>query len=114
MECVLVERGVKVMEKGYNAQLYEKMLAEQEKYKSWLMSQPPEEILSHAYEYSVREDILFAVEYTEFTEAQAKALLASPCPLDDIYCAREKRESTLMEEIISLIEDRADSLIRGG
>jgi len=43
-----------------------------------------------------------------------KALLASPCPLDDIYCAREERESTHMEEIISLIEDRADSLIRGG
>ena len=41
-----------------NTRLYEKMFEEQEKYRGWLLSQPPEEILNHTYEYTVREDIL--------------------------------------------------------
>ena len=43
-----------------NTTLYEKMAAEQEKYRDWLKSRPPEEILHHTYEYTVREDIVMA------------------------------------------------------
>ena len=45
-----------------NTALYEKMAAEQDKFRDWLKSQPPEEILKHTYEYTVREDILMAME----------------------------------------------------
>ena len=45
-----------------NTALYEKMAAEQDKYRDWLKSQPPEEILHHTYEYTVREDIVMAME----------------------------------------------------
>ena len=58
-----------------NTALYEKMATEQEKYRDWLKSQPPEEILHHTYEYTVREDIVMAMEELELTDAQAKALL---------------------------------------
>ena len=34
-------------------QLCEKMRQEQNKYYDWLTAQPPEEILRHAYEYSL-------------------------------------------------------------
>ena len=37
-----------------NTALYEKMAAEQDKYRDWLKSQPPAEVLNHAYEYTVR------------------------------------------------------------
>ena len=33
-----------------NTALYEKLFAEQEKFKGWLLTQPPSEILNHAYE----------------------------------------------------------------
>ena len=56
-----------------NTALYEKMFAEQETYRAWLLSQPPEEILNHAYEYTVREDILMSMEYHNLPDAQAKA-----------------------------------------
>ena len=36
-----------------NTKLYETMFAEQEKYREWLLSQPPEEILNHTYEYTM-------------------------------------------------------------
>lgn len=45
-----------------NTQLYHKMFAEQEYYRAWLLAQPPEEILHHAYEYTNREDILLSLE----------------------------------------------------
>ena len=64
-----------------NTALYEKMAAEQDKFRDWLKSQPPEEILHHTYEYTVREDIVMAMEELELTDAQAKALLESPSPL---------------------------------
>ena len=40
-----------------NTALYQKMFAEKETYREWLLSQPSEEILNHTYEYTVREDI---------------------------------------------------------
>jgi hypothetical protein len=47
-----------------NTALYEKMFAEQDTYRKWLLTQPPEEILNHTYEYTIREDILLSLEYT--------------------------------------------------
>ena len=40
-------------ETDYNARLYEKMKAEQDKYRDWLVRQEPSEILEHTYEYIV-------------------------------------------------------------
>ena len=48
-----------------NTALYKKVFAEQEKYREWLLSQPPDEILNHCYEYTVREDIVLALEESE-------------------------------------------------
>ena len=78
-----------------NTALYEKMATEQEKYRDWLKSQPPEEVLNHAYEYTVREDIVMAMEELELTDTQAQALLESPSPLADVYRYFEKLETGL-------------------
>lgn len=90
-----------------NTALYEKMAAEQDKYRDWLKSQPPEEVLHHAYEYAVREDILMAMEELELPDAQAKALLASPSPLADAYREFEKRDTGYMDVVRDSIETRA-------
>ena len=44
--------------KKLNQALYDKMAAEQKEFRSWLVKQPPEEILNHTYQYTVRQDIL--------------------------------------------------------
>lgn len=49
----------------FNTQLYQKMYDSQEKYRDWLLSQPPEEILNHCYEYTIREDILMSISTME-------------------------------------------------
>ena len=77
-----------------NTQLYEKLTAEQAKYRDWLMGQPPEEILNHAYEYAVREDILAAAELMDMPQAQAAALLAVSSPMEAIYGEWTERKSS--------------------
>ena len=68
-----------------NTALYKKVFAEQEQYREWLLSQPPNEILNHCYEYTVREDIVLALEEYDLSDKQCKALLNSPSPLADVF-----------------------------
>ena len=94
-----------------NTKVYEKFYAEQEKYKGWLLTQPPEEILNHAYEYTVREDIVLAMEYHDISDEQAKALLSSPAPLDEIFRDFEQIEGDHMDVIRGCIETRANDIL---
>ena len=77
----------------HNTALYQKMFAEQETFRDWLKDQPPEEILNHAYEYTIREDILLSLEYHNLSDAQIDALMESPSPLADVFRDFEKLET---------------------
>ena len=77
------------------------MYKRQDKFRDWLKSQPPEEILHHTYEYTVREDIVMAMEELELTDAQAQALLESPSPLADVYLSLIHISSPEQQEVLS-------------
>lgn len=94
-----------------NTALYQKMFAEQEKFRDWLKGQSPEEILNHAYEYTIREDILLSLEYHDLSDAQADALMKSPSPLADVFRDFEKWETDHMETIWDCLESRADTIL---
>lgn len=94
-----------------NQALYDKMAAEQKEYRSWLLEQTPEEILNHAFEYSVREDILIEAEVLDLCAPEAAALLESPAPLADIFKNFRDMETGHMDTIRECIEQRADSLL---
>lgn len=95
-----------------NTALYEKMSAEQDKFRDWLLTQPPEEILKHTYEYTVREDIVMAMEELDLSSGQAAALLASPSPLDDIFREFQNLETDYMDTIRTCIETRSDDMCK--
>lgn len=88
------------------------MKAEQDKYRDWLLAQPPAEILNHTYEYTMREDIVMAMEELELSPKRAKALLKSHCPLDDVYKEFKDREVEHMDTIRDSIESRADIVLK--
>lgn len=94
-----------------NSALYEKLFAEQEAYKKWLLTQPPEEILNHSYEFTVREDILLSLEYHDLTDAQAQALLDCDSPLGDIFKDFESRETGYMDTVFASMENRANAVL---
>lgn len=94
-----------------NTALYQKMFSEQEKFRDWLKGQSPEEVLNHAYEYTIREDILLSLEYHDLSDTQADALMKSPSPLADVFRDFEKRETDHMETIWDCLESRADTIL---
>ena len=58
-----------------NTAIYHKMEAEQDSYRDWLLTLLPDEILQHAYEYAVRQDILFADDAVGKTKGGAMICL---------------------------------------
>lgn len=95
-----------------NSELYNRMFEEQEHYRNWLLSLPPEEILFHAFSYSVREDILMTQEENNFSIEKCKALLESPTPLADMKRAYDKTETNYMDDIRNVMENYADDTLR--
>ena len=94
-----------------SSKLYEKMSAEQDKFRAWLLEKTPAEILLHAVEYAVREDILMEMDALELPDNQARALLASPDAMADIYKTFSKMADTgQMDVVRECIEDRAAAL----
>ncbi len=100
-----------MQERDYNAELRAKMTAEQEKYRDWLLTEQPDEILRHVHDYTVREDILCEMNCTDLSPKRARALLKSPCPLADVFKDYEKLETDYGQTIRDSIADRADKLI---
>ena len=94
-----------------STQLCQKMLAEQDSYRKWLLAQSPENILNHTHEYTVREDIVMSMGELDLSEERAAALLKSKSPLADIYKEFSKMSTEHMDNVRSSIESRADSVI---
>ena len=98
-----------------NKALYEKMVAEQKDYQSWLLEQAPEIILKHAYKNMVLEDILIAMEGVNLPANHAEALLAMPLPLTEVYKKFYDMDigfmdGTYMEALQKGISERAEEL----
>lgn len=95
-----------------NDALYDKMAGEQQEYRAWLTAQPPDEILDHAAEFTIREDILVEMEALDLPAEQAAALLASSTPLADVYREWGKVETHHMEDIRDVIENCTEELVK--
>lgn len=95
-----------------NTALYDKMRAEQNKFREWLEAQPLSEIWHHTYELAIKEDILMALDNDPLSSAQARALLQSSSPLEDIFREWDKRLEAYMQDIRDTIEDRANDVLQ--
>lgn len=96
-----------------NIELYQKMFAEQEKYKEWLRTLTPDKVTDYAYEYSCRANILQPLEYNDLSSRQALALLNSPTPLADVFRKLENTGGSIqMVCIWNTVEARANEVIR--
>ena len=76
------------------------------------MSRGLGDVYKRQYEYTVREDIVLALEEYDLSDKQCKALLKSPSPLADVFKDFEKRETDHMDNIRDTIECRANAVIR--
>lgn len=95
-----------------NTKLYQKMEKELEDFKDMLRDCTPDEIMSKAYEYAVKDDILYCMENTDLTDDRAKALLKITKPLDAAYQKWEHMDNHYTDLIRDAIEAKADDLIQ--
>lgn len=84
--------------------LYAKVKAEQSAFVDWLVQQPANVILDHAYEYAMREDILLSMEHYILTEEQEAALMALEKPLEALCNAYINTENAHMDEVWESVE----------
>ncbi len=90
-------------------QLTDKMTAEFNSFRDWLLTQPPEEILNHAYEYSTKQDAVLNVADADLSPAQIETLLRSSCPLEDVYHDCTHLDNTEHNyALCQIVEQRAD------
>lgn len=88
--------------------LHQRMTAEQEYYRKWLLGQPPDVILSHASDYAIREAILQMAKEDELPPAQAGTLLKSRTPLADVFKQWRDHQVGYLEGIRDAFERCAD------
>lgn len=94
--------------KELNQKLYNKLVEEENRFIEDLKKRTVEDILMHGYafEFTMRQDILFVMEYLELSDAQARALLMSDTPLEDLY-RRVSARVSYIEDIEENIEEIA-------
>lgn len=99
-----------------NAQLLSalqvKMAAEQDKFRDWLLSQSPEEILRHTFEYSVRQDIVLLMDNAQLSNKDLRTLLSSPTPLADVFDAFNGMDTGIVDTIQACMEESAGAIRR--
>lgn len=102
------------MAKDYMKTLFDNMDQEQEKYREWLLQQPPETILDHAYQYAVREDIIMAFSESDFEldQDQAGALLTRKSPLQTLLNDYTKLDSNVSTTLREVAEERANAILQ--
>lgn len=97
-----------MVDEKMQAKLYRKMAAEQERYRKWLLGQPPDEILTHALEYAIREGIVETVKEDELPMTQVGPLLKSRTPLAEVFQQWKYHQVGYLEGIRDAFERSAD------
>ena len=91
------------------AQLIKNMQAELDKLKEDLLNISSQEILSRAYEYAMKTEIIYAAHDAKLNNYQIKALLKHPSPLNDVYSKYLKHDETsLSDELANCLAEEAN------
>lgn len=91
------------------AQLIKNMQAELDKLKEDLLNISSQEILSRAYEYAMKTEIIYAAHDADLNNYQIKALLKHPSPLNDVYSKYLKHDETsLSDELANCLVEEAN------
>ena len=92
--------------------LLEVLSKELEGYRLSLLDMPCSEAIEHSFEYTVKKDIVIAIENSDLSNIQYKALCNFPFPLEAIYSSFSKLDSTdYMEQLCWVAEIEAEKVI---
>lgn len=96
------------LEENIRIMLLNKMTKEMKQWESYLKASSPEFVLTNAYEYAIKSDILLAMENEELEPVEALLLLQMENPLNSVYEWFANSDSSYhMEKISSCISECA-------
>lgn len=98
--------------RDYNQLLYEKAYSEYETFINDLKAMTPEQILEHAYEKTIKEDILSLFESVDLAPKAAKALYLRKHPLDEVYQKWLDTDVSYMDMLRDSMEDKAKEAVK--
>ena len=98
-------------EEALHMALLGKMQEEQGTFRAQLLSQTPEEVLKHAFEYSAREGILSMMQWRTLDEPSYMALLASPAPLAALYAQYHDMDSEREDFLRECIDTKIQFMV---
>lgn len=91
------------------AQLIKNMQAELDELKEDLLKMPQQEILSRAYEYAMKTEIIYAAHDVDLDDNQLESLLKYHTPLSNVYNKYLKHDETsLSDELVNCLVEEAD------
>lgn len=91
------------------AQLIKNMQAELDELKEDLLKMPQQEILSRAYEYAMKTEIIYAAHDVDLDDNQRESLLKYHTPLSNVYNKYLKHDETsLSDELVNCLVEEAD------
>lgn len=98
--------------KDYNFLLYEKAAIEYSDFIERIKEMEPNEIVNHAYEKVIKEDILATLETKKMEQKESKALYLKKYPLDYIYQEWLSNDYGHMNMIEDTINESADKAVK--
>ena len=93
------------------SRLCEKMEVEFNAYRDQLLSVSPQEILNHAYEYVIRDDIMETLDGATLSDKQMETLLKAESPLEKIVQVYKCKDTEYMDMILDSIVEAASSVM---
>lgn len=91
-------------------ELYEKMSAEQEQYREWLLGQLPDQMLTRALEYVIRQAIVEEAKEGELPMTQIGPLLKAHKPLAEVFQQWHNHQIGYLEGIRDAYERSAGAI----
>lgn len=100
-----------MLEEHLKKKLVDKATREQKDYIEELKKLPPEKILEKAYEKTMRDDLLIALEYTLLSEKELIVLTEQEYPLSACFDEWQKKDETYMDRLMTLVEEYSEKLV---
>ena len=91
-----------------NIVLRQKVRTEFALFRKKLLSQNPQFVLDHAYEYATKSDMVTLINETEFTAEEARAMLTKPKVLDALFKEYGNHSSNSMDVLVCFMKDKAE------
>lgn len=100
------------MQTDYIAQLRDKAQREYDGFVESLKQMPSAQVLEHAYEKVMKEELVSCICSTELSQKEAKALCQMHNPLQELYQEWLHNDFSYMDLLKETITDRAESAVK--